>query len=66
MNTIEKLTKFVNSKQGLDYADYGDRYYYNKEVRELTKDRSDYFELLSLFLTRYGSEGDEVLSRNLR
>ena len=46
--TIEKLIKFVNQRPGLDFANYGDVSAYRSESREITKDRSDFFELLGL------------------
>lgn len=65
-NTIEKLTEFVNQRPGLDFANYGDSKSYNSESREITKDRSDFFELLSLFLARYEGAANEKLEFNLR
>lgn len=44
--TIEKLNEFVNQRAGLNFADYGDVSSYRKESREITRDRSDYYELL--------------------
>lgn len=52
MTTIEKLTRFVNQRPGLDFADYGDVRAYRQESAEITRDRSDYFELLSLAACR--------------
>ncbi len=65
MNTVEKLTKFVNQRPGLDFADYGDAKIYNSESREITRDRNDFYELLSLFLMRYEEKANEVLTYNL-
>jgi hypothetical protein len=55
MTTIEKLVKFVNQRSGIDphnyYSDWRDTEgikAYRSETREITKDRSDFFELLSL------------------
>lgn len=47
-NTTELLCKFVNSRPGLEYANYEDITSYRAEMREITKDRNDFFELLSL------------------
>lgn len=47
MTTIEKLTKFVNQRPGLEFANYGDVSIYRSESAEITRDRNDYFELLS-------------------
>ena len=47
-NTTELLVKFVNQRPGLDYSNYGDPTSYRSEMREITKDRNDFFELLSL------------------
>lgn len=64
-STIEMLTKFVNQRPGLDFSNYGDSKSYNAESREITKDRSDYFELLSLAFTRLGDKLDNKLKFNL-
>jgi hypothetical protein len=64
-NTIELLTKFVNQRPGLDFANYGDSKSYNSESREITKDRNDYFELLSLAFIRLGSDFETKLKFNL-
>ena len=52
MTTIEKLTKFVNQRPGLDFCNYGDVSAYRSESAEITRDRTDYFELLSLAFSR--------------
>jgi hypothetical protein len=52
MTTVEKLTKFVNQRPGLDFNDYGDISAYRKESAEITRDRNDYFELLSFAFSR--------------
>ena len=64
-NTIEMLTKFVNQRPGLDFANYGDSKSYNAESREITKDRNDYFELLSLAFIRLGDTFEGKLKYNL-
>jgi hypothetical protein len=48
MNIVEMLVSFVNQRPGLDFADYGDVSAYRKESREITADKHDFFELLSL------------------
>lgn len=63
--TIELLTKFVNQKPGLDFANYGDSKSYNAESREITKDRNDYYELLSVAFIRLGDSLDSKLKFNL-
>lgn len=45
---INLLCKFVNSRPCLDFNDYGDVKIYRAESREITKDRSDFYELLNL------------------
>lgn len=60
MNTIEKLTKFVNQRPGLEFANYGDSKAYNAESREITKDRADYFELIALAYSRIGNLDQEL------
>jgi hypothetical protein len=52
MTTVEKLTKFVNQRPGLDFCNYGDISSYRKESAEITRDRNDYFELLSFAFSR--------------
>lgn len=52
MTIIEKLTKFVNQRPGLDFANYGDVKSFRNESAEITRDRTDYFELLSLAATK--------------
>lgn len=46
--TTEKLVKFVNQRPGLDFSNYGDVTAYRSESREITADKHDFFELLSL------------------
>ena len=48
INFIDLLCKFVNSRPCLDFNDYGDIKIYRAESREITKDRSDFYELLNL------------------
>lgn len=48
ITTTEKLVKFVNQRPGLDFANYGDMTSYRAESREITADKHDFFELLSL------------------
>lgn len=60
MTTIEKLTAFVNQKPGLEPGNYSTSQDYQKEMREITKDRNDYYELLSLFLMRYEKPNDAL------
>lgn len=47
MTTIEKITKFVNQRPGLEFANYGNISAYRQESAEITRDRADFFELLS-------------------
>lgn len=65
MTTIEKLTKFVNQRPGLNFADYGDAAAYRAESAEITRDRTDYFELLSLAFSRI-SDLDNVITSYLQ
>lgn len=60
MSTIEKLTKFVNQRPGLDFANYGEISAYRSESAEITRDRTDYFELLSLAFSRIDSLNEVV------
>ena len=62
--TINTLVKFVNQRPGLCFANYGDIRLYRSEMREITRDRNDFFELLSLASSRI--EGlDEKLKQYL-
>lgn len=60
MTTIEKLTKFVNQRPGLDYSNYGEVSAYRSEMAEITRDRTDYFELLSLAFSRIDNLNEVV------
>lgn len=66
MKTVELLTKFVNQRPGLDFANYGDVKLYRSEMNEITKDLHDYRELISLALRRYGSELEGKLNTYLK
>ncbi len=46
--TLALLQKFVESRPGLNFADYGDVRAYRNESAEITRDRSDFYELLRL------------------
>ena len=62
--TINTLVKFVNQRPGLCFANYGDIRLYRSEMQEITRDRNDFFELLSLASSRI--EGlDEKLKQYL-
>lgn len=50
--TINKLVKFVNQRPGLQFCNYGDISAYRSEMREITRDRSDFYELLGLASAR--------------
>ena len=66
LTTLDKLIKFVNQRPGLDFCNYGDIAAYRSESREITKDRSDFFELLGLASRRVENLNDkltELLSR---
>jgi hypothetical protein len=71
MSTIEKLVKFVNQRSGINpndyYSDWKDTEgikAYRSETREITKDRTDFFELLSLAQRRIDNF-EEKLTYNL-
>lgn len=59
--TIEKLVKFVNQRPGLDFCNYGDIKSYRSESREITRDKHDFQELISLAWSRLGSEFEAKL-----
>ncbi len=60
MTTIEKLTKFVNQRPNLDFSNYGDVSAYRSESAEITRDRTDYFELLSYAFQRINSLNEQL------
>lgn len=51
-STIDKLVKFVNQRPGLQFCNYGEISSYRSEMREITRDRSDFYELLGLASAR--------------
>jgi hypothetical protein len=64
MNTIEKMTKFVNQRPGLNFS-RGCRYYgevsaYRSEMAEITRDRTDYYELLNTAFSRIDTLNDKL------
>jgi len=65
MKTVEKLVKFVNQRPGLDFVNYGDVSAYRAESREITNDKHDFFELLSLAQRRI-EDFDAKLEKELR
>ncbi len=66
INTVEKLTQFVNQRSGMNFADYGDVKSYRCEAREITNDRKDYYELLALASQRLGTELAGKLENDLK
>lgn len=60
MTTIEKLTRFVNQRPNLDFSNYGDVSAYRSESAEITRDRTDYFELLSFAFQRINNLNEQV------
>src|SRR5687768_14939242 len=63
--TTAKLVKFVNQRPGLDFSNYGDVKSYRSEMAEITRDRNDFFELLS-FAQRRIENFDEKLTKYLK
>ena len=59
-NVIEALCKYVNQRPSLEPADYGGGLegwrLYRRESAEITRDRSDFYELLNLALRLYDRE----------
>lgn len=66
LNAVELLCKFVNQRAGLEFANYGDYKSYRQESREITKDRSDFYELLQLAQRRYDGNFSESLTEYLQ
>ena len=48
INALQLLCKFVNQRPGLDFNNYGDARTYRNEMREITKDMHDFYDLLNL------------------
>lgn len=65
LTTVEKLVKFVNQRPQLEFCNYGDIKSYRQESREITKDRSDFYELLNLAYRRIDNL-NEVLTEQLK
>lgn len=63
--TTTLLTQFVNQRPGLDFANYGDVKPYRAEMREITADRNDFFELYALASNRLGTDFNELLTSAL-
>ena len=64
--TAAKLVQFVNQRPGLEFAEYGDVKLYRSEMREITNDRSDFFELYALASRRLGNEFEAKLTEALK
>lgn len=60
LTTVEKLVKFVNQRPQLEFCNYGDIKAYRQESREITKDRSDFYELLQLAYRRIADLNAEI------
>lgn len=66
MNTTEKLVTFVNQKPGLDFSNYGEMSSYRSEMRNITNDRQDFFELLALAQRRIERFNEQLHSYLVR
>jgi len=60
LTAVEKLVKFVNQRPNLEFCNYGDIKSYRQESREITKDRSDFYELLQLAYRRTNDLNKEI------
>ena len=65
MTTSEKLVKFVNQRPGLDFCNYGNIRSYRSEMREITADRQDFFELFSFAQMRI-NDFEQKLTKELK
>lgn len=65
MSTLELLNKFVNQRPGLDFCNYGDVRLYRSEMREITRDRSDYYELLGVAASRLPDLNEKLTAKLL-
>lgn len=60
INALELLCKFVNQRPGLDFNDYGDIKIYRNEMREITKDMHDFYDLLNLARWKVENLSDKI------
>lgn len=66
LNIVGMLCAFVNQRSGIDFNNYGDVKAFRSEQREITKDRSTFYELLERARARYGDELGAALEKELR
>jgi hypothetical protein len=65
--TLALLQKFVDQRPGLEFADYGDVRAYRNESAEITRDRSDFYELLRVASSLLSpAELEEKTAQHLR
>jgi hypothetical protein len=65
--TLALLEKFVDQRPGLEFANYGDFRAYRNESAEITRDRSDFYELLRLASSLLSpAELEEKTAQHLR
>ena len=60
INALELLCKFVDSRPGLDFNDYGDVTIYRREMNEITKDMHDFYDLLNLARWKVENLSDKI------
>jgi hypothetical protein len=58
---LQCLTAFVNSRPGLEFANYGDVSAYRAELRQITKDRTHALELLAQVSWRESIDADALI-----
>lgn len=66
MKTIEMLCRFVDQRPGFDWHNYGDAKSYRAEMREVTNDRRDFYDLLQLALRRMPDLEDRLTAELTR
>jgi hypothetical protein len=60
INALELLCKFVSQRPGLDFNDYGDVRIYRNEMREITRDMHDFYDLLNLARWKVENLSDKI------
>lgn len=59
---LESLRKFINQRPGLEFGNYGDWSAYRAELRTITRDRSDAFDLMTAVASQDSITAEDILS----
>ena len=67
LTPADLLCKFVDQRPGMEPANYGSWRDYRRESAEVTRDRSDFYQLFTFALRKLGPEAlDEAIKNNFR